>query len=392
MLFTGFDSGWGGRADGAFCDLRMDAAHVLELMAHPVAVSWDEACHRVSEYARERDHLIAIDQPLVVPNATGARPVDVNLARALMRDYSVGAHVANTNNAACFGPAAGIWRFLDTLDERGYDHTPFPFDWHLCGRRYFECYPHLAFIGLFSLNRLLAYKTHHKNPESWAKAVELVRSLESADPSIRNIDDFIPPDFDYTKRNEDAIDSIISAYVAAHFWRHGTARNIVLGSLSTGYLVSPVNKALRNALGAVFLEAEINAMGRAARTRPKPTAAEYGHSPPQPHPSQRARQAPSSATLQCTDTSNIWGNENGWMNHFSNVDLFVTFLDVDDRPTLRFVPFGKDGDVQRRMKISEDVSQRARWAELAAGVSKRQKRSLSVEYSYVARLTQPAKK
>ena len=86
------------------------------------------------------------NQPLVVPNEQGSRPVDVQIARALMRDYAVGAHAANRANP-CFGDEAGIWRLLGALEARGYVHEPEALGRDRPGRYFFECYPNLAIIG-----------------------------------------------------------------------------------------------------------------------------------------------------------------------------------------------------------------------------------------------------
>ncbi|MEA5598305.1 DUF429 domain-containing protein, partial [Rivularia sp. UHCC 0363] len=41
------------------------------------------------------------------------------------------------------------------------------------------------------------------------------------------------------KSTEDKLDSIICAYVAAYWWYWGEQRNLVLGDVSTGYIVIP---------------------------------------------------------------------------------------------------------------------------------------------------------
>ncbi len=268
-LFTGFDSAWGGRNRGAICNLRIgDDDHELELVDEPVTVSWDEACARLADYTT-RDHVIAIDQPLVVPNASGLRPVDRKLAKALMRDYGLGAHAANTSNDACFGPQSGIWSFVESLEREGFEQTPSDVASRVPARRYFECYPHLALIGLFGLKRVLPYKVHHDNLEAWREALRLVRSLEARALAVCNIANFFPTDLPYTKANEDLLDSVISAYVAAHLWFFGTTQNLIIGSLSTGYMVTPADSALRASLEAGFDPIEINPTGRAMSRRPE---------------------------------------------------------------------------------------------------------------------------
>ena len=48
------------------------------------------------------------------------------------------------------------------------------------------------------------------------------------------------------KAVEDQLDSIVCAYGAAHWWYWGHARNQVLGSLASGYIVVPMAYDVRN--------------------------------------------------------------------------------------------------------------------------------------------------
>ena len=70
-----------------------------------------------------------------------------------------------------------------------------------------------------------------------------------------------------------------------------------------------------------------------------------------------------------TDTSNIWAKANQWLTRFDQ-DLLVTFIEEESSPTVRFVPFRNQGDVQRGLKIGPDLSDRASWTELSAGATK----------------------
>ncbi|MCY7392409.1 MAG: hypothetical protein LH647_13285, partial [Leptolyngbyaceae cyanobacterium CAN_BIN12] len=42
------------------------------------------------------------------------------------------------------------------------------------------------------------------------------------------------------KAVEDQLDSLICAYIAAHWWHWGTERNVVLGDRAEGYIVVPI--------------------------------------------------------------------------------------------------------------------------------------------------------
>src|SRR5436305_4313500 len=111
--------------------------------------------------------------------------------------------------------------------------------WARGGRFYFECYPHPAIVGLFDLDHILKYKVVHRNLNAWQTLIGLLRSLASAELAVRNICSFVPEDLSQNKRNEDKLDSIISAYVAAYWWRFGIRRSTAIGDLSSGYIVTP---------------------------------------------------------------------------------------------------------------------------------------------------------
>jgi hypothetical protein len=120
------------------------------------------------------------------------------------------------------------------------------------GRFYFECYPHPAIVGLFDLRGILKYKVQHRSLDDWQVLIRLLRSLASAELPIRNIESFVQEDQPQNKRNEDKLDSIISAYVAAYWWKFGVQRSSVIGDLSTGYIVTPHSERTFAALARVF--------------------------------------------------------------------------------------------------------------------------------------------
>ncbi len=66
--------------------------------------------------------------------------------------------------------------------------------------------------------------------------------LPSSQPPLRLSDSFlleIPNTGAALKAVEDQLDSLICAYVAAHWWYWGEQRNLVLGDRTTGYIVIP---------------------------------------------------------------------------------------------------------------------------------------------------------
>ena len=62
--------------------------------------------------------LVAIDQPIIVPNCTGSRPVDL-VVRSFMGKLGSAAQSAaqcgNGNQAAMFGNKAPVWKFINRI-------------------------------------------------------------------------------------------------------------------------------------------------------------------------------------------------------------------------------------------------------------------------------------
>jgi predicted RNase H-like nuclease len=124
LYVSGLDSAWGGRQKGALCHLLIDKEQdTISLIDTPVSVTWDDAIDDIEKQSTHLHHVIAIDQGLVVPNATKMRPVERMLASAL-GSMHCSAYPSNLSNESCYGPNAGIWRLLGSLNDRGYVHQP----------------------------------------------------------------------------------------------------------------------------------------------------------------------------------------------------------------------------------------------------------------------------
>jgi predicted RNase H-like nuclease len=239
LIFTGFDSAWGHRSKRAVAHLQGEVEGgqlVLRLLHEASTVDWQGAAAEILNIPPDVGlHVVAIDQCLVVRNHRGMRNVERHLASALMRDFRCGAHASNTSNPV-FGADAGIWDFLECLDKMGFRHHPSAVPGASSGRFYFECYPHPALIALFRLDRVLPYKVRKEQPRAWEEFLRHLSSLQEADPALMTQpDDNLPQ----AKTNEDKLDALICAYLAAFFWRHGLERNVVLGDLNEGYIVTP---------------------------------------------------------------------------------------------------------------------------------------------------------
>jgi predicted RNase H-like nuclease len=293
-VFTGFDSAWGIAKPGALCNLLL-LDDSLRLASEPTQTDWASALNRARQKLDVDLQVWAIDQPLLVSNANSCRPVERDLARALMGDFGCGAHSSNRKMAA-FGEDAPVWALLRVLQEEGYIHNPMAIPSATAGRFYFECFPHPAIIGLFDLNRILQYKVDHRNQTDWQRLVRLVRSLVSAELPIRNIENFVPENLPQNKRNEDNLDSIISGYTAAYWWKFGVQRSTVVGDLSTGYMVTPHSRRTLAALTRVFAQ-RVNLRGTVATV----TTPDRPHEEERPVPDNAAGKPAAASDLPRSD-------------------------------------------------------------------------------------------
>jgi predicted RNase H-like nuclease len=77
-IYIGFDSAWtdNSKAPGAICSVGIETGHARRFHA-PQLVSFDEALTFIRRVRSDDGAtLIALDQPTLVPNLTGMRPVE----------------------------------------------------------------------------------------------------------------------------------------------------------------------------------------------------------------------------------------------------------------------------------------------------------------------------
>ena len=83
-VFVGFDSAWMGRARGGICSIAFDGECFNDFRA-PELVGFDRALSYIESVRRDNTvTIIALDQPTIVPNQTGMRPVE-QVVDSLMR-------------------------------------------------------------------------------------------------------------------------------------------------------------------------------------------------------------------------------------------------------------------------------------------------------------------
>ncbi|WP_413199594.1 DUF429 domain-containing protein [Nostoc piscinale] len=243
MKFLGIDLGWKSQPSGLCCLELIDGKLQLLDLDRQDAIAdiltWID--HWVQPAAPA---MIAVDAPTLIPNATGSRLPD-KLTHKYFGKYHAGCYPANQNLPF----AERTINFGLELESRGFAHAP-TIAAKTPGRYQIEVFPHPAIVHLFNLERILKYKKGRISE----RRVELIKLyqyilevLPILEPSLKTPQSHLFP-FDFfllpstgaaLKATEDKLDSLICAYVAAHWWYWGEQRNLVLGDRTTGYIVIP---------------------------------------------------------------------------------------------------------------------------------------------------------
>ncbi|MBD2089764.1 DUF429 domain-containing protein [Microcoleus sp. FACHB-1515] len=239
MQFLGIDFGWRSQPSGLCClrwqENKLHLQDLRRLDAVADILAWVDA-----QTESDAPALIAVDAPTLIPNATGMRLPD-RLTHQHFGKYHAGCYPANLNR-----PFADRTVGLGlSLEARGFLHAPTIAPQTL-GRYQIEVFPHPATVNLFGLDRILKYKKGRLAD----RAAELLKLrslildvLPQLEPSLQITEADLPeiPRTGTALKNlEDRLDSLICAYVAAHWWYWGLNRNLVLGDATEGYIVVPL--------------------------------------------------------------------------------------------------------------------------------------------------------
>ena len=255
-VLVGFDSAWTDSSvnPGAIAALVLVDGEPTDFHA-PILATFDAATVFIQAVARDADYtLIAIDQPTVVPNEEGCRPVD-RVAGSLISRLCGGVQPARRGGLATplFGDGAPIWRFLRQIDAiqdplRARDASE---------RRFvMEVFPALAlpaFVpALWQRGRGAKYNPSAAkfDGSDWPLVASGVASFAQglkanalsrwAATQAR----IVKP----RKADQDRLDAAICLSVALA-WRRGSRENLlVVGDERRGYIATVVSTDTRNVL------------------------------------------------------------------------------------------------------------------------------------------------
>ena len=251
-IIFGFDSAWtdSPKAPGAICAIAFDDSgqvefHEPRLVSFAAALTFIEALRK--DFAVS---LVALDQPTIVPNGSGSRPID-KVAASLVSFVGGGVQPANRSKIGMFCENAPVWSFLSRLNA---NEAPVEARTARGGNFLIEVFPALALPSLadeFS-QRLRAPKYNPQNRrkfrlEDWHSVTRTVgataRSLGVTE--LSDWSDRMHAVAQPRKCDQDRLDAALCALIGLA-WRAGpVTSSVMFGDLRSGYMVTPVSDATK---------------------------------------------------------------------------------------------------------------------------------------------------
>jgi len=188
---------------------------------------------------------LSIDAPLIIKNDTGQRKCEHELSQVYGSRYA-SCHASNTT----LYPNSASTTLSNYLLNSKFKHLGNPEEdqWQI------ECYPHPALIEIFALSERLPYKKgsviDRKNGQ--IRLANLLKSLSNSNFLTLTLDDSCNFYLDEThilsqagkslKQNEDALDSIICAYIGALYGSR--TPHHTFGNIESGYIYVPKQRCI----------------------------------------------------------------------------------------------------------------------------------------------------
>ena len=251
-IIFGFDSAWVDKTPGAICALSFDACGRASF-APPVLVSFKDALEFINTRKAFARVVVALDQPTIVPNATGMRPAE-RIAASLLSSTGGGVQPAYRCKANMFGDYAPIWKFKKALAAVDDPQRARSRD---SGLFLVEVFPALA---LPSLHAPFAYPggAPKYNPKKSTKFKladwEAVVKATAATAKALGLSacakwcSAVPTIAKPAKSAQDCLDSTICALIGFIWIACDPSASMVLGDLKSGYIVTPVSAGTRTQL------------------------------------------------------------------------------------------------------------------------------------------------
>lgn len=242
----GVDLAWSPRNRSGLATIRGDH-HGADLVDVRLVLDDQEIVETIREQAGEGAVIVAVDAPLWVPNVTGRRPAEAEIAQ-VFRKFQAGAHPANRRLLTYDGAIRGE-TLVAALGKLGIQHRD-RIEAGVSVRQVIEVFPHAAMVGIFGLDRILCYKAKPKRTREerlleWRRYQQELQGLRTSDPYLRETEAILSEEVSLLrgqrlKDYEDQIDALMCAYTALYGFRWGESRCRTFGSMEGGYIFSPV--------------------------------------------------------------------------------------------------------------------------------------------------------
>lgn len=252
----GFDSAWTDNKNsrGAICALVVGKDRATTFVP-PQHASFDEALAFITTQRNAGGTcIVAIDQPTIVPNNAGCRPVD-RVAGSVVSFIGGGVQPANRSKTGMFDNAAPIWRFKKQLNAT---ENPEMSRTAKSGLFIVEVYPYLA---LAALNRKFwgrgsgpKYNPANKKfrEHDWRAVIETITSyartagIDELETWLRHFAGNTSP----RKPDQDRLDSVLCALVGYHWREKLRTDSVMIGDLTNGYMIAPTHTEARDRLAS----------------------------------------------------------------------------------------------------------------------------------------------
>lgn len=234
---VGIDLAWGDKRKDGLCLIHAtrDGAKVIKTtttQGDDALLTWLQQYVPSSECA-----LLAIDAPLIVPNAKGCRPVEKQISREFWK-YDAFCHCSNSTNPNCARPI----RVARLLRENGFT---IGFDLKKDTRMATEVYPHPAMIRLFDLDLILKYKNNKQGVPTKKLEFKKLQDLLRKSLEHHRIDIGMSQDMEvllkagWSKTVEDQTDAVVCALIGYIHWKHQGNSSKIIGSIEEGFILLP---------------------------------------------------------------------------------------------------------------------------------------------------------
>ena len=253
-LLVGFDSAWTAGNAGAIVAVLRHRDGTYDELGPPQTADFAEATSAVDRWQAAQlptATIVFLDQPTIVENAAGQRPVENIVGSSVGRRHG-GMQPANTGKDDIFGAAAPVWRFLNKFGGAGDPLAT------ASGARVFETYPVLTMIALGWMlpdarptGRLPKYNPERRRTFSlsdWQHVCERLSEVfrdSGLAESARWLDGAVRIMFP-RKADQDRLDSYLCLLAALHFARRNDC--LMVGDQQSGYIVVPHDAQLRSEL------------------------------------------------------------------------------------------------------------------------------------------------